>query len=193
MAFLFDPPGYFSVIGIDSEILSGADLWWYVGPNTTTQVDTFSDRALTVPNSNPVVADANGRFPQIWLADGTNYKWVLTPENGSPASPIKTQTDFLTPAAFPTYDPDLTDFLTGAEPLPLENGGTASTSAVDALTTLGALGTVGGPVTGQITRSGNGGYIYNDNSGMAGGRVYLQPIGGSPPVGMVAGDWLAEY
>lgn len=192
MAVLFDPSRYFSVIGLSSELLVGAKLYWYVG-GSTTPINTYADRGLTVANSNPVLADGVARFPQIWLADGTNYKWVLTASNGTPASPIITQDDYLTPPSAPSFDPDLTDFLTGAEPLPLANGGTGATSAVDALDVLGGMGLVGGAFTGDITRDTKGGYIVNANSGMAGGTVYLQAIGGSPPAGMVAGDWLAEY
>ena len=42
---------------------------------TTTPKDTFSDSGLATANTNPVVADANGRIPDIFL-DGT-YKVVL--------------------------------------------------------------------------------------------------------------------
>lgn len=43
---------------------------------TSTRKDTFSDNALTVANTNPVVADSSGRFGDIFLEDGT-YKVVL--------------------------------------------------------------------------------------------------------------------
>lgn len=191
MAVLFDPSRYFSVIGLSSELLVGAKLFWYVG-GSTTPTNTYTDRGLTVANSNPVLADGVARFPQIWLADGTNYKWVLTASNGTPASPIITQDDYLTPPSAPSFDPDLTDFLTGAEPLPIENGGTAANSAVDALATLNAMGVVGGAFSGQITLATKGGYIHNSNTGMAGGEVFIQAAGGDPPT-MVAGDWLGEY
>lgn len=44
---------------------------------TSTRKDTFSDSALTTANANPVVADAAGRFGDIFLESGT-YKVVLT-------------------------------------------------------------------------------------------------------------------
>lgn len=188
MAVLFDPARYFSVIGLSSELLVGAQLSWFVA-GTSTAINTYSDIGLTTPNSNPVISDANGRFPQIYLADGTSYKWRLKDSSGVS---IMSQDNYATPAGFPAYDPDLADFLAGDEPLPIENGGTASTSAVDALAALEGMGTAGGAFTGQITRSGNGGYIYNSNSSMAEGEVILQALGGPAPTA-VAGLWLAEY
>lgn len=44
-------------------------------PGTTTPKDTFSDSGLTTANTNPVIADADGRIPDIFLS-GT-YKAVL--------------------------------------------------------------------------------------------------------------------
>src|SRR6478609_2043954 len=74
MALLFDP-GIFSVIGLASELLVGAKLYWYT-TGTSTPLATYSDQALTVPNANPVVANADGRFPAIWLQEAS-YKLVL--------------------------------------------------------------------------------------------------------------------
>lgn len=74
MAYLFDN-GIFSVIGIGSEILVGAKLYWYVAGTSTPQ-DTYNDDDLVTPNTNPVIADSAGRFPQMWLG-GTPYKFIL--------------------------------------------------------------------------------------------------------------------
>lgn len=46
--------------------------------STTTPKDTFSDVALTIPNTNPVIADSTGRFTQIFVEDLADYKAVLT-------------------------------------------------------------------------------------------------------------------
>lgn len=47
--------------------LNGAKLYFYeVG--TSTPKDTYSDEALTTVNTNPVVADASGRFGDIYLS-----------------------------------------------------------------------------------------------------------------------------
>lgn len=57
----------------------GAKLNFYV-TLTTTRKDTYSDAPLSVPNLNPVVADAGGRFGSIFLGSG-DYKVVLTDAN----------------------------------------------------------------------------------------------------------------
>lgn len=41
---------------------------------TSTPLDTWSDVNLTTSNTNPVVADANGRFGNIWLSPSQAYK-----------------------------------------------------------------------------------------------------------------------
>lgn len=44
---------------------------------TSSLLATYSDVNLTTPNTNPVVADANGRFGTIFLVPGTAYKVQL--------------------------------------------------------------------------------------------------------------------
>ena len=39
--------------------------------------DTYADVGLTTPNPNPVIADANGRFGNIWLSPANAYKVQL--------------------------------------------------------------------------------------------------------------------
>lgn len=55
---------------------SGYKLNFYI-TGTSTRLDTFSNQALTSKNTNPVVADGNGRFGEIWL-QAKDYKVVLT-------------------------------------------------------------------------------------------------------------------
>ena len=63
--------------------LSGALLYTYRA-GTTTLANTFTTRALDTPHSNPIVSDANGVFPAIFLDTdaGYNYKFVLQNSNG---------------------------------------------------------------------------------------------------------------
>lgn len=39
--------------------LAGGSVAYYI-PSTLTPVNTYQDQALTIPNTNPVVLDANG-------------------------------------------------------------------------------------------------------------------------------------
>ena len=56
--------------------LGSAQLFFYE-TGTSTPLDTYADVGLTTPNPNPVIADANGRFGNIWLTPATAYKVQL--------------------------------------------------------------------------------------------------------------------
>ena len=58
---------------------SGAKMFFFE-TGTSTDRDTFSDAGATIKNSNPVIADSNGVFPDIFI-DGI-YKVRLTDKNG---------------------------------------------------------------------------------------------------------------
>ena len=49
--------------------------------NTTTPKDTYSDTALSVPNTNPIIADANGRYGDIFVENLADYKVTLRDES----------------------------------------------------------------------------------------------------------------
>jgi hypothetical protein len=53
----------------------GAKLYFYVSGTSTLQ-NTYSDDALTIANANPVIADGEGRFGDIFLLPA-DYKVVL--------------------------------------------------------------------------------------------------------------------
>ncbi len=52
--------------GKNGQVLVGATLEFFEA-ETTTPLDTFQDEALTILNTNPVIADGEGRFPDIFL------------------------------------------------------------------------------------------------------------------------------
>lgn len=189
MALLFDT-GLFSVIGLDSEIEVGSKLYWFQA-NTTTPTDTYTTPALNVANTNPVLAQADGRFPEIWLAPG-DYKYVLTAPGGSPADPIHTVDDFNVSDTPPSFDPALDDFFSGNEPLPIAKGGTGSTSAVNALDALGALATTGGTVTGNIVRSGQGVHHFWITAALNSGGWALTTVSDPDPTTQPGQVW-ARY
>ena len=85
--------------------LAGAQLFFYA-TGTSTKQNTYSDKALTIPNTNPVVLDSSGRAGAIFLQN-LAYKVVFAPatDTDPPASPIWTQdpvytSDFSTVAQF---------------------------------------------------------------------------------------------
>lgn len=73
----------------------GGLLTTYVNLTTTPQA-TYTTSALTVPHPNPIVADADGRFPDIWADTGNTFslKWeepdgtdIATYDNRQPLGP----------------------------------------------------------------------------------------------------------
>ena len=61
--------------------LPGAQLFFYE-TGTSTPQNTYTTNALSTPNSNPVVANSGGLFPDIWLLNSPAYKVVLEDQNG---------------------------------------------------------------------------------------------------------------
>ena len=58
-------------------VLSGGLLYTYAA-GTTTPLTTYTSSTGLTANSNPIVLDSAGRVPyQIWLTDGSAYKFVL--------------------------------------------------------------------------------------------------------------------
>lgn len=61
--------------------MKGGFLYTYIS-GTSTPLNTYSDSALTTPNTNPIVLDAAGYIPgAVFLTTGT-YKYVLTDSAG---------------------------------------------------------------------------------------------------------------
>ncbi len=56
--------------------VSGAKALFYQ-TGTTTPVTTYTDEALSVAHSSPVVADASGKFAQVFIGAGTQVKVVV--------------------------------------------------------------------------------------------------------------------
>jgi hypothetical protein len=60
----------------DGRVVSGAKLAFY-SAGTSTPKDTYSDNILTIPNTNPVIANSSGLFGPIYLGTGS-YKVTLS-------------------------------------------------------------------------------------------------------------------
>lgn len=67
MAGRFIWPDY-RALGNVGQVEPGAKLEFFIS-ETSTQLDTFSDQALTIPNTNPVIADGAGQFGDIFLSE----------------------------------------------------------------------------------------------------------------------------
>ena len=51
--------------------------YYFYQTGTTTPVTTYQDDGLSVANTNPVVSDSNGRFPEIWYSDLSQLKLIV--------------------------------------------------------------------------------------------------------------------
>ena len=51
--------------------------YYFYQTGTTTPVTTYQNASLTVANTNPVLSDANGRFPEIWYSDLSQLKLIV--------------------------------------------------------------------------------------------------------------------
>lgn len=85
--------------------ISGAKLYFYAA-GTSDPLATYSDAALTVPNSNPVIADIAGRFGEIFLIDQVAYKAILTDASdvtiwtADPYEPVAAASTTVAPSGF---------------------------------------------------------------------------------------------
>jgi hypothetical protein len=64
---------YQSVYDLNGHPLPGAQMYFYES-GTVTPKDTYSDEALTTPNANPVIADSQGQFGDIFLSGAYSVK-----------------------------------------------------------------------------------------------------------------------
>jgi microcystin-dependent protein len=69
------PNPRFRAFDANANPLAGGKLYAYQAGTLIAQ-NTYSDQALTVPNANPVILDANGEAT-IFIPDGTLYRFIL--------------------------------------------------------------------------------------------------------------------
>lgn len=80
MASRFNFPFFQSFTASTGAVGAGWKLYFWQAGTTSTAQTTYSDAALQTANANPVVADANGRWPDIFLQDAL-YNVELKDEN----------------------------------------------------------------------------------------------------------------
>ena len=73
---------YTTAFDTSGVVAPGALLFFYQ-TGTSTPANTYADQALTMPNSNPVVANGAGLFGSIFLTPGQQYKVVLETSTGN--------------------------------------------------------------------------------------------------------------
>jgi microcystin-dependent protein len=98
--------------------LAGGLIYTYLAGTTTPLVSYTSSTGLTA-HPNPIVLDSAGRINEVWVAEGTNCKFVL-----------QTSTNVL----IGTYD---SLFPIASLPVSIYNGGTGATTAAGARANLG--------------------------------------------------------
>jgi len=74
------PAPYQTVLDTSGNPVSGALIYTYVA-GTSTPATTYTDVALSVANTNPIVADSSGRFV-AFLTPGSSYKFVYQDSGG---------------------------------------------------------------------------------------------------------------
>jgi hypothetical protein len=119
MAAIFHAPRHREVD--DNGVPRAGALAYFYESETSTPLTVYEDADLAVPHDNPVVADAGGLFPLIYMAT-TAYKVVVKTSAG---------------VTLYTADEQAPPVSTSAGALAVAAGGTAATTAAGARTSLG--------------------------------------------------------
>ncbi len=149
-ATLLIPP--FRALDASGNPYSGAKLYFYASPGTTTPVDVYTTAALSVAHANPVVADSGGKFANIYGSSAVAYRAVMKdstdavtlhdfdPINAGSSSMVSSidVSGGTTGLSFSGGPVTSTGTITAAGTLAVANGGTGSTTASGARSSLGA-------------------------------------------------------
>lgn len=158
MASMLLPPGW-QPVDANGKPYSGGKAYIY-NAGTTTDAATFQDSALTVAHAQPVVADAAGRFPNIYVSGAANLKVVLKTSSG---------------ATVFTSD-NIVPYIASGTTVPVASGGTGATTAPAALTNLGASAQSDmTTVQGTVTTLSNGQSDATWQAGTATTKTALSP------------------
>ena len=148
---------------------------------TTTPKTTYTDEALSVPHANPIVVDADGRWPTIFAADSDTFQLRLRDSGG--ATIVGLTDDYTGVSEFALSSADVLSALASNSAAVIINGasmtGSAYTAFASALTLTAAgsidasagaitLGSVTGPTTftSALTVSSGSVIVSGDNQGL---------------------------
>lgn len=124
-------------IDASGAMIAGSKLYFYLaGTSQATPQDVFSDSARVTPISQPVLADASGRWPDIFMGDEI-YDVVWKDADGVAID------------TFLNVDAGLSSALGTGTALAVNQGGTGATTAAAARTNLGV------PSQSQLTTATN--------------------------------------
>ena len=164
-------PPRFRAFDANGDPLAGGLLYAYEA-GTTTPLDTFTTRAGSVANANPVVLDANGEA-DVWLTPGLLYKFVLKSSAGvtqwtvdnHPATEDLSMADgnVSAPGLAFTDDVDTGFYRPAADQLGISAGGALS-GLFTASQALFRDGLVGAPGIGFKDDADNGAYRIGANN-----------------------------
>lgn len=80
-------PGWSPAVDADGVPIPNAKMFFYLN-KTTTLATVYSDMALTLPLSNPVLANAAGQWPAIWADDTNLFSVSIDAPYGPPGVPF---------------------------------------------------------------------------------------------------------
>ena len=96
----------FQCFGLDGKPLAGGKVYTY-SAGTTTNKATYTTMAGTVPNSNPVILDQNGKA-KIFLGDGA-YRMRILDSNDALIDDIDQISRYVTQSEFVTFQQTVND------------------------------------------------------------------------------------
>lgn len=76
-------PGLMPCVDANGDRVAGARAYFYAN-GTTTAANTYTDAALTIPATNPVIADGVGVWPAMWADTATVFTVSITDASGVP-------------------------------------------------------------------------------------------------------------
>src|SRR5215831_3907800 len=141
--------------------VAGAKAYFYLA-GTTTAVSVYTDVGLTIPASNPVVTDANGIFPEIFLTPGTAYKVDVQTSVGISLTGYPADNQLAIPASAATVDQTETagEALTAGQAVYLSDGSGGKTAGLlykaDSANTYSSTSSLVGMVPSAIASGSSG-------------------------------------